>query len=91
MTMVYTTTMCGEKFEIQADFASASYPVSGDYSGREVADFRHDPRAAMEAQLAQYMLMSGESRNEEGNWDENVSALIENALDKMVSRNAFGD
>jgi len=85
---VYTTEMFGDVFEIEADFSQASCPVSGDHAGRQVADFGHDPRAAMEAQLEYYMLMAGESRDEDGDWlaGEGVSALIKNALDGMVAR-----
>lgn len=83
----YITEVCGDRFEIAANFAEASGPVYGDEQGRQVADFRHSPRRAMEAQLVDYFESCGETRDEDGAWeDESVAQLIADALDSMVGR-----
>lgn len=83
MTMMttYTTKIWGETYEITADFAQASCPVHGDEHGRQVADFRHSPRAAMESLLREMVEMGGDDPDESA--DE-----INAALDAMIGRDA---
>jgi len=81
MKTTYAAGFCGDTYEITADFADASCPIEGDSHGRQVAYFRHSPRAAMEAKLREMVQMSGD--------DPDKSAEeIEAALDAMTERPA---
>jgi len=83
----YTTDIFGDKIEITADFSQASCPVHGDHAGRQVADFRHSATHAMRSQLEYYMMMSGEKRDEDGEWEDgDVAGQIENAIGEMTYR-----
>ena len=79
----YKTTAWGCDFEISANFAEASCPVIGDDHGRQVADFRHCPQAAMRSQLE-------ECADAEGGDCEDPEAVaeIEKALDAMTESDA---
>lgn len=51
MKTTYQTTWGADTIEISADFSQASCPVEGT-NGRQVADFRHSPQAAMRYAVA---------------------------------------
>ena len=44
---------------VSADWAQASCTVEGDDHGRQVADFRHSPEAALRAQLEDCAIIEG--------------------------------
>lgn len=74
----YKTTMFGDTFEISANFAQASDQIMGDLEGgRQVADFRHSPAAAMKAALEQYIVHSGDD-------PDDYADAIADALDAMT-------
>lgn len=81
MKTTYTAKIWGDEYQITADFAQASCPVEGDEHGRQVADFRHSPRAAMESLLREMVEMGGDDPDESA--DE-----INAALDAMTGRDA---
>lgn len=74
----YKVKMWGETYVIAADFREASCPIEGDGHGRQVADFCHSPRLAMDTVLREmaeiYRLDPGEMLDDE----------IEEALDDMT-------
>ena len=76
MKTTYKVVLWGDVYEITANFANASSSVEGDPHGRQVADFRHSPRAAMESLLREMVSVSGDDPDEYAN-------AIELALDKM--------
>ena len=47
----YRTKWGSDDVVMLANFAEASCPIDGDQRGRQVADFRHRPEAAMRAIL----------------------------------------
>ncbi len=79
----YKAKIWGDTYEITADFAQASCPVHGDEHGRQVADFRHSPRAAMKSLLREMVEMGGDDPDEDEFADE-----IEAALDNMTETEA---
>jgi hypothetical protein len=81
MKTTYTVEYMGDIYSLTADFAQASCPIEGDEHGRQVADFRHSPRAAMESLLREMVEMGGDEADDYA--DE-----IEAALVKMVGRDA---
>lgn len=72
MIKTYVTKWGVDTIEISADFAQASCPVEGT-NGRQVADFRHRPSAAMRYAVAR-------EATAEGNYDE---AAIAAAVESM--------
>lgn len=79
MKTTYTVEFFGDTYSLTADFAQASCPIEGDEHGRQVADFRHSPRAAMESLLREMVQMGGDDPDESS--DE-----IDAALDAMTER-----
>ena len=75
----YNTTAWGCEFEMSANFAEASCQVMGDMHGRQVADFRHEPRAAMRAILEDSVTESGDNPE-----DVDIVGKITEALDAMT-------
>lgn len=75
----YKTKCWGETFEISGDFAQASSPVHGVDGGRQVADFRHSPAAAMRAALEDCASMGGDDPE-----DDEIAAEIDAAIDDMI-------
>ena len=76
MKATYRTQFSGDTYEITADFCQAGCPVTGDEHGRQVADFRHSPRAAMRAQIEEAIEQGGDSA-------ESALGAIDSALDAM--------
>jgi len=79
MTTTYKTQCWGETFEICADFAQASSHVYGVEGGRQVADFRHSPTAAMRSALEECASMGGDDPA-----DEAVKEEIDAAIESMI-------
>jgi hypothetical protein len=73
----YKTTMFGDTFEISANFAQASDQIMGIEGGRQVADFRHSPEAAMKAALEQYIVQFCDD-------PDDYADAIADALDAMT-------
>jgi hypothetical protein len=71
----YTTRWGSDDISVTADWAQASCPVEGDEHGRQVADFRHDGRAALRAALEDCASIEGMS-------DDEAAPLIEAAMKK---------
>ncbi len=78
----YTAKIFGDEYQIAADFSQASCPVHGDGHGRQVADFRHSPRAAMESLLRETVEMSGDDPDD---FDDE----IDEALDSMTDSDSI--
>ncbi len=57
---------------VSANWAQASDPVEGDAHGRQVADFRHSPEAALRAQLEECACIEG--------MDDEADAAIDAAM-----------
>lgn len=74
----YKATFFGDEYCVSDDWSQASSPVEGDEFGRQVADFRHDPRAAMRAQVEHAIEMGGDD-------PEDCEDEINAALDAMVA------
>ena len=77
----YTTRWGADDISVTADWAQASCPVEGDEHGRQVADFRHDGRAALRAALEDCASIEGMS-------DDEAAPLIEAALKKALEIDA---
>lgn len=75
----YKASHCGEVFEISGDFDQASSPVYGVEGGRQVADFRHSPAAAMRAAIEECVTAGGDDPD-----SEEISAEIDEAVDGML-------
>lgn len=82
----YKTECWGETFEITADFALASCHVYGVEGGKQVADFRHSPSAAMRAAIEECAVAGGSDPD-----DDEVSAEIDAAVDAMVEVGSVED
>lgn len=73
----------GEIYAVAANWAQATYPVytyseSGwEQIGRQVADYRHRPRAALEAILRDAMIESGGGEPD----DDVVCAIVDKAVE----------
>ncbi len=78
----YKTRIYGDEIEISANFSEASDQIMGDLEGgRQVADFRHSPQAAMREALRQYIVASGDDPDEYDN-------VIEDAVSEMTEVHA---
>ncbi len=78
----YKTRIYGDEIEISANFSEASDQIMGDLEGgRQVADFRHSPQAAMREALRQYIVASGDDPDEYNN-------VIEDAVSEMTEVHA---
>ncbi|MDE2010226.1 MAG: hypothetical protein KGJ09_09155 [Candidatus Omnitrophica bacterium] len=74
----------GEIYAVAADWADASSPVivlgedgwTHDEQGRQVADFRHSPRAALEAIIREALEMSSDDPDE-----TDVDAILDKAIE----------
>ena len=64
----YTTRWGSDDISVTADWAQASCPVEGDEHGRQVADFRHDGKAALRAALEDCARIEGMSEGEAAHW-----------------------
>lgn len=73
----YKTTCWGQSYEVSADWAQASSPVAGPSGGRQVADFRHSPAAAIRDMLEDAVLAGG------GEIDE-AAGEIDEAIENMI-------
>ena len=83
---IYTTSVWGDKYSVEADFAQASSPVlfTGETTPYQVADFGHNAEAAMRRQLTQAAIDSGSAVDEDGDLDdEEAAAQIEDAVGRM--------
>lgn len=78
MKTTYETTWGASKITISADFSQASSIVEGLELPRQVADFSHSPRRAMEAALTECAMAEG-ILNDDGTDD-----LIAKSLGEMV-------
>ena len=85
----YTTEFFGEKMGVSADFGQASDQVSvldadGNWisSGKQVADYRHDPIAAMREQIRDLVQMGGDDPDEEKNADIDREAELADEADR---------
>lgn len=76
----------GEIYAVAADWAQASSPVlvygkdgwTSDECGRQVADFRHNDRAALEAVIRSAIEMGGEEPD-----DDEVAGILDDATELM--------
>jgi len=76
----YKTRIYGDEIEISANFSWASDQIMGDLAGgRQVADFRHSPQAAMREALRQYIVACGDDPD-----DEEYDNVIEDAVSEMT-------
>lgn len=74
----------GEIYAVAADWAQASAPVvvygedgwTHDEHGRQVADFRHNARAALESVIREAIEMGGDEPD-----DDEVDAIMDDAVD----------
>jgi hypothetical protein len=87
----YTTELWGDTHRMAANFAEASCPIQfededGNWigNGKQVADYRHHPSAAMRDYLEELARMSGADLAE----DEDVAAAIKGAVDRMTEGDA---
>jgi hypothetical protein len=72
----------GEVYAVTADWAQASSPVLSygqhgwdlEPHGRQVADFRHSPRAALESQIREAIAAGGDEPD-----DDDVEAILDDA------------
>lgn len=74
----YRTTCWGDEYEVSADWSQASSPVDGPDGGRQVADYRHSPAAAMRDLLEQVVRFGGDD-------PEGVADEIDEAIDGMYA------
>jgi hypothetical protein len=74
MTTTYKTIWGSDEIIISADWAQASSPIDG-IGGKQVADFRHSPHAAMEYALAEAALADG-SDPEDDDTEKGISAAL---------------
>jgi len=72
MTTIYTK-WGSDIVAVSADWSQAACPVTGDEHGRQVADFRHSPEAALRASLA-------DCASHEGMDDDEAETAIEAAM-----------
>jgi hypothetical protein len=79
----YRTKLWGTAIEFTADFSQASCPIHGDPHGRQVADFRHWPREAMQCLLQEFAMSCGADPE-----DEEVAYLIDDAVDDMTEEDS---
>lgn len=79
MTTIYTK-WGSDIIAVSADWAQASCPVEGDEHGRQVADFRHSPEAALRAALEDCASIEGMDDDE-----------AEKAIDAAMSKATHAD
>ena len=67
---------------VSADWAQASDPVEGDDHGRQVADFRHSPEAALRAQLEDCACIERMD-------DDEAEAAIDAAMEEAIHEDEY--
>ena len=80
-TYRYRTTCWGDLYEVSANWAEASSEISG-LPGRQVADFRHSPHAALRRVLELEASASGAGPFDD--LPEEVVEEIDDAMERAV-------
>jgi hypothetical protein len=70
----YRTNIWGDTYDVSGDFSQASSPVDGPSGGRQVADFRHSPEAAMREMLEESASSGGDDPEE---YADEIAAAVE--------------
>ena len=82
-TTTLRTNVCGDTIQVTADWTQASDQIVGDLEGgRQVADFRHEPRRALRCAVEQYYEHCG---------DDIEDAAIAEAIDAAVSAAEYAE